>query len=302
MKSPTLLYTNEDDHGYTNPSFRYLLGFQPSSGYMLLTQKKLHIILNPLYFEKLSTLDIKHIKKIIGKKEIHTHLLDQPLTNILKKITKSSTLTLEDSVPLNFYQSLEKNYSLSTTKNIFAEARKIKHSQEIKCIRKAIEMIQKVYADIETLNHKGKIYGKTELEIRQYIIERIFAHGGEGEGFDSIVAFGSNSAIPHHTAGSTLIQEGVLLIDMGALYQGYSSDFSRTFWVKKPSIFGTKKVQNKELYKEFLQVKSIVAEAQKRAMKKSKKGNAFFEIDAAAREYIIQQGYGEEFIHSTGHG
>ncbi len=180
MKHPTLLYTNEDDHGYTNPSFHYLLGFQPSSGYMLLTKTKLHIILNPLYFEKLKHIDTKHIQKRLGKQvHIQTHLLDQPLELLLKKITKTKNIILEDSIPLNFYQKISDIYQVSSGPNILAEKRKIKHHDEIKNIKTAISIIQQVYRDIETLNHAGKLYKKTELQIRQYIIQQIFAHGGE---------------------------------------------------------------------------------------------------------------------------
>lgn len=82
-----------------------------------------------------------------------TYLLDQPITSMLKKISKSSQLTLEDSVPLHFYQTMQEQYDIHSTKNIFQAQRKIKYPHEIKNIHAAIKVINKVYKDIESLNN-----------------------------------------------------------------------------------------------------------------------------------------------------
>ena len=108
--------------------------------------------------------------------------------------------------------------------------------------------------------------------------------------FRIIVASGKRSAIPHGFATEKKIQPGdLVVIDFGALYNGYCSDITRTFVVGKPTL------QQMKVYR-------IVREAQKRAVKAVRAGKACFEIDRAARQHIEDQGFGKYFIHNTGHG
>jgi len=108
--------------------------------------------------------------------------------------------------------------------------------------------------------------------------------------FKIIVGSGRRSAIPHCFAANKRIKKGELVVvDFGALYNGYRSDITRTFVVGKPS------QKQKKIIK-------IVKKAQARAIKVVKVGEKCCEIDEAARRYIKSKGYGKYFIHSTGHG
>ncbi len=108
--------------------------------------------------------------------------------------------------------------------------------------------------------------------------------------FRIIVASGKRSALPHGRATNKRIRQGdLVVIDFGALYNGYRSDISRTFIVGKPS------PRQKKIYQ-------IVKQAQLKAIKATKAGQACSKVDAAARDYITKQGFGKYFIHSTGHG
>jgi Xaa-Pro aminopeptidase len=81
-------------------------------------------------------------------------------------------------------------------------------------MKKAIEVIDKVCMFIQYLVDTNEVYGKTESEVRNIIANKILEFGGEDESFEAIVAFGSHSAVPHHTATDTIIEDGPLLIDM----------------------------------------------------------------------------------------
>jgi Xaa-Pro aminopeptidase len=109
--------------------------------------------------------------------------------------------------------------------------------------------------------------------------------------FGVIVASGSLSALPHASPSSRVIKEGDLIVfDWGGEYGGYYSDMTRTVVLK-----GKDFVKQKEIY-------SIVLEAQKRAIEAVKSNIKTTAVDAAARSYIKQKGYGENFGHGTGHG
>jgi Xaa-Pro aminopeptidase len=114
--------------------------------------------------------------------------------------------------------------------------------------------------------------------------------GAEGVAFETLVASGPNSALPHYRAGQRRIQAGdVVVLDFGCRVHGYCSDITRTVACEKPS-------------REIEAVYEIVKDAQERAAQAVKPGVAAEEIDRAARAYITRVGYGEHFIHRTGHG
>ena len=89
---------------------------------------------------------------------------------------------------------------------------------------------------------------------------------------------------------------------MGALYQWYTSDFSRTIWVKKPGLLSKIKTKKHPLYQEFLEIQSIVAHAQQKWIAWVKKWKTTKDIDTICREYITKKWYWDYFTHATGHG
>lgn len=108
--------------------------------------------------------------------------------------------------------------------------------------------------------------------------------------FRIIVASGKRAAIPHGFATDKIIRQGdLVVIDFGALYNGYRSDITRTFVVGKPS-------------RRQLRLLGIVKKAQAKAIKVVQAGRRICDVDCAARKYIERQGYGQNFVHSTGHG
>lgn len=114
--------------------------------------------------------------------------------------------------------------------------------------------------------------------------------GADGISFPIIVAAGPNAALPHHRAGDDVLGEGrPIVIDMGALLDGYHADLTRTV------ILGTPDAQFRRIY-------NIVLEAQRQAIAGVRAGVPTADVDALARDYIEDMGYGEQFGHGTGHG
>lgn len=300
-----ILYT-DSDKSWTNKNFYYLLWFQPSLGIIVFSKSKIHIFLDWRYIDKKDSVNIKKLKDRLWNTDLEVNFekLTKEYIKDIKKITKNHTkIWLEKSIPYFFYEQLKNN--LKDKKyifedNFFEKQRIIKTTEEIKYIKKAIDIIDKVYLEVEKLNKSWKLIWRTEKQLRSFIIQKIFEFGWVGESFDTIVAFWKNSAIPHHTSSNTKIWNGPLLIDMWALYNWYASDFTRTFWVW--SIPNKVYSLKAKLYKEFRDIYELVKLAHSEALKTANIWVKTKEIDITARKVITYAWYGEYFNHSTWHG
>ncbi|SHJ14546.1 M24 family metallopeptidase [Lutispora thermophila] len=113
--------------------------------------------------------------------------------------------------------------------------------------------------------------------------------GADGHSFDPIISYGANAADPHHSMDNSIVKEGdCVVIDIGCTKDSYCSDMTRTVFYKSVSEHARK-------------IYNIVLEANKRAIDKVKAGVRFCDIDAVARDYITEKGYGKYFTHRLGH-
>lgn len=166
------------------------------------------------------------------------------------------------------------------------KARSIKDEVELKNIETACDIAVKV---VEKAFSKLKI-GVTEIEISNFINAEYLKMGASGESFATIVAFGENSAVPHHkTSERKLKNNEPVLIDTGAIYNGYCSDITRTAFFGEPN-------------EVFINRYNAVKKANELAIENIKEGMEFSFGDKIARQYLEKQGYGENFTHSLGHG
>ena len=148
---------------------------------------------------------------------------------------------------------------------------------------KAIKIADSVLAALDIKE------GQSEKEVARNI-RRLLKQFGAKPAFRIIIASGKRSARPHGFATTKKIRRAdLVVIDFGALYNGFCSDITRTVIIGKPS------AKQKKIYR-------IVDQASKRAIKCVKDGVPCCEVDKAARDYIEKKGYGKYFIHSTGHG
>jgi len=196
----------------------------------------------------------------------------------------------EKSVSYAEYRCLKKELgkkpALVATSDLIEEMRELKDAQELGRIRKALVITAK------TLKFAGKIIksGAKETEVAARLEEFMRLAGGSGPSFKTIVASGGNSGFPHHIPGARKIgRNDLVLVDLGVDYQGYKSDLTRIFFL------GRIKHSAARIYE-------ILLEAQRRAISRVKPGVQISEIDAAARDYISQKGFGPNFSHSLGHG
>ncbi|HVM24748.1 MAG TPA: Xaa-Pro peptidase family protein [Candidatus Limnocylindrales bacterium] len=131
--------------------------------------------------------------------------------------------------------------------------------------------------------------GRTEADVSRRIHALLLEAGHEAGTF-AIVASGPNAASPHHGAGERRIQAGdAIVLDIGGVMAGYASDTSRTAFVGEPPA-------------EFAALYAVLREAQRAACDAVRPGVPAARIDAAAREIIDEAGYGDAFLHRTGHG
>lgn len=169
---------------------------------------------------------------------------------------------------------------------LLAEQRMAKDPTELRAMRAATRAVETgLRAAIDAIKP-----GVTEREVADVWERAMLAAGSDGPSFTTIVASGPNSANPHHTTGDRRIQPGDLVIlDGGATVGGYVSDITRTVSVG-------------EVSDELCRIYEIVREANRAGVDVCKAGVTGADVDAAARQVIEQAGYGEYFVHRTGHG
>ena len=185
-----------------------------------------------------------------------------------------------------YNEFLSWGFNLLDCEEILSIMRAVKTQSEIDKTIIACEIAQKaMQSAIE-----GVYEGITELQLKDITEQKVIEFGGEGTSFETIVAFAKNSAIPHHKSNDTKLQKEMpILIDMGAKYQGYSSDITRTFFYGNPS-------------KEFELRYNAVLKANLVAEQSIKAGDKTDLADGYARAELEKEGLAKYFTHSLGHG
>ncbi|MCD6502889.1 MAG: aminopeptidase P family protein [Euryarchaeota archaeon] len=169
-------------------------------------------------------------------------------------------------------------------------ARMIKTKRELKLIEKAVWIAERALYDVRDLIMEGV----SEIEIAREIILSILSNGGQWLSFDVIVASGPNAAYPHHEPTQRVLRKGEpVIIDLGAYYEGYASDITRTFFVED------------YIPPEWEKYYNCVVEMQENAIKSVKPDVKTVYVDRITRE-TLREYFGEAYMylynHSTGHG
>jgi len=173
-------------------------------------------------------------------------------------------------------------------RGIVERLRGVKDADEIRLIASGCRSTSRAFNDIVHRVHAGM----REREVANLIESALKERGALAPSFETIVASGPNSAIPHHATGNRRLRAGEpVIVDFGGIFPGgYVSDMTRTLFVrgKKPST-------------KFVEIYRIVLEANRRSARALRPGMTWKEYDAVARAYIKEQGYGEYFLHGLGH-
>jgi len=171
------------------------------------------------------------------------------------------------------------------------EIRAVKDADEIGLLRAAGAGADAVVLAIAA----GRLVGRTEADVAREVRERLLHEGHELAEF-AIVGSGPNSASPHHEASPRVIGAGeAIVLDLGGVREGYCSDTTRTLWVTGGDASQGPEPAFRALY-------DVLQRSQAEATAAVRPGVACEGIDAVARGVIAAAGYGEQFIHRTGHG
>ena len=260
---------------------RYLTGFTGSSGCVLVTKKDRIFFTDPRYAEQAKQ-EIKGFALMDEKEERPKEVIEQA------KLLGIRTLGFESTSSYHFYRTLlRKGIKIKAVSNFTEDMRKIKDSEEVVMIRKAVARAEKAFR-----NTKGAIRpGVTERQVALRLEENLKKEGCYSIPFDIIVASGRNSALPHAKPTGKKIQPGdLVVVDWGGEAGGYFSDMTRSFLIKGRNIAG-----KKAIYETVLQ-------ANMHAIHAAAAGVSCRMIDKVARESIRKAGYADFFGHGTGHG
>ena len=243
-------------------NIRYLTGFRPSSSSILILKDNPVLLASKIDREDASERSLVNL-------EVYKEFKD--LKNYLE-----GKIGIENSMNVETYKKLIGDFELKTT-DIVEISRAVKSKWEVENIEKALQIAEKSLLELE--------FSGTEVELAAQLEYNMRINDSERASFETIVASGSRSSLPHGSPTKNDV-EYPILIDWGAVYNNYSSDTTRT-------IIQTEKQE---------EIFNIVLEAQQTAIKSIKPGVKSSEIDNIAREVITEYGYGDAFIHSTGHG
>ncbi|MGY6172008.1 aminopeptidase P family protein [Candidatus Mycoplasma pogonae] len=255
-------------------------GVESSDGWIVIEKDKAYLFVDSRYIEY-ARAKARNVEVLL--------LSETPLKHFLAD-KNYKTIGIEgDYEVFNSVKNIETMSPNSKIVSISAQKlRLIKTPEEIAKLQKAIDISLAAYDDlVKTIQP-----GQTEREIDHKLNYLMKQKGSGKECFSSIVAAAHNSSKPHHHPTDETVKQGELLkIDFGATYEGFGADITRTFIVGG-------KANNPEAEKIY----QIVEEAARRGRQAVKPGVTTGEIDKVCRDYIQAQGYGDKFLHSTGHG
>ncbi len=215
---------------------------------------------------------------------------DDPLQTVARLVGGGLAVAISDRTWARFVLALQEalpDASWQTASTVIAPLRALKDEAEIAALRRAAHAADDVAAQL--MGGDIGLTGRTEADVSAEIGARLRAAGHDSVSF-AIVASGPNSASPHHTPGSRVIGAGdPVMCDFGGPLAGYCSDITRTVVAGEP----TARLQ--EVY-------GVVHEAHACAVETARVGVAAEDVDRAARQVIVEAGFGAHFIHRTGHG
>ncbi len=266
------------------PNVRYLSTFSGTSGYCLIFRDDAYFLTDFRYKtqarKQVVSCDVLiyagNVFDFIGKRFFRGG--KRPSVGIEDKLTVGILSDAEARLP---------KCKFIRTSQVIEKFAAVKTDAEVERIRKACGISGSALDVLTQDNWLGKSEGDLAalLEFNQKIM------GGSGESFETIIASGPRGAMPHGVASDKDIRNNEFVtIDFGCIFDGYSSDITRTFQT------GTGvKSELKKIY-------SVVRDAQKKAIDSARAGVKASKVDRAARDHIERKGYGKFFGHGTGHG
>ncbi len=262
---------NDDFQAYLLTQFtnvEYISGYKPTSFAFCIIKEE------PVIYASGMDMELANRDSAI---EVRKYESFECIVNELKQ-EGVKNLAIEPTLPYGTYVKFRDDFKIDS-KTYIDKQRMIKTPLEIEKITKATEIAQKSFLELDIWNNDG-----SEKEIAFDLVRLMIENGASKESFDTIVTSGPDSSLPHAIPQDKKLEKPIL-IDWGAIYDGYCSDNTRTMVYTEPQ---------QEIW-------DIVAEAHDKAIKAIKPGIKCCEVDKVARDIISDYGYEDKFIHSTGH-
>ncbi|UCC31366.1 MAG: aminopeptidase P family protein [Phycisphaerales bacterium] len=268
----------------TNPvDYFYLTGFTGEDSAVLIAPRQVHLITDGR-FDESSKKECPWARKWMRKL-----LLNDEIAKACKELKLRSVAVQPDHMTLGDHAALDKltkGTRLTKAPPIATTMRRAKSASELGAIGKALRVAEEAFLAMRRTIRVGQ----TEREIAARLEYEMKKRGASGPSFPTICAVGANAALPHAVPGSSKVKKGsAILFDWGARVGGYCSDLTRMVFV------GSIPRKLREVY-------GIVLEAQRRATADIRPGKRMCDVDAIARNFIADAGYGEAFNHGLGHG
>lgn len=264
------------------PNVRYLTGFTGSNGALLLTADRAILFTDPRYQAQAPLETDCEVKIVKGP-------LITGIATWLKRLSVKSLSFELNRVSFEEYDQLKqlaKGVALKPISGIVETLRMVKSDTELATIRASVQL-NSAALELALQNFRPDM---TEVDLAAEINYRMRLLGADGTSFDTIVASGVRTALPHaHPTDRPINANELLLIDMGASVSGYASDMTRTYAVGKLDN------KSRKMYR-------AVLESQLAAIDAVKPGVTCASVDRAARKVLTGYGFEKLFIHSTGHG
>ena len=269
---------------------RYLSGFSGSAGYLLISQAEAILCTDFRYVEQAGKqAPLFRVERIGGSggldwfPKLAGELKARRIGFEAQNLTVAAHKALSDAIQASDNGSRPE---LLATSALVDMIRAVKDQDELALMTRAVEIADQALEEVVAQVRPGM----TETEIAWRLEKSMREKGAESISFDTIVGVGPNGALPHHHPDDTVVVSGQpIVIDMGAKYQGYCSDMTRTIVVGEPD-------------ETFHKVYDTVLSAQLKAEEEVRAGMSGGDIDAISRKVIEDAGYGDNFGHSLGHG
>lgn len=263
---------------------RYFTGMKSSAGTLVVFSDAAYLIIDGRYIEKarktVTCCEVIQQRKIY---EQIAELIEQH--EVVKVSIDASHTTVSELNVLKSKLGTEIDSSDELADTIRA-IRAVKRGEEIEAMISAQRIAEKGFEHMLSFIKAGRTEKEIQLELDFFML----SNGAEALSFDTIALTGKNTSMPHGVPGDTVVKSGdFVLMDFGAVYQGYHSDMTRTVCVGEPTD------EMRSVYDTVLKAQLAGIEAVKEGMKAS-------ELDAVARKIISEAGYGDYFSHSLGHG
>ncbi len=259
-------------------NIRYLTGFTGSNAALLVSESSAVLATDSRY-EIQAREQVSDMEIVIGRN--FSDLL-------LGKVAKTEVLVEGSSLSVNSFQNMTATleHKLTSTSGVIEKLRVVKDDSEILLIKAACEIATQAFLDVIP----SIAVGQSERTIRDALERRMRDLGADDVAFESIVASGANSAIPHHEPTDKQVQAGDFLkIDFGAKLAGYHSDCTRTVVVGKPADWQ-------------VDLHAAVTQAQRDGRNVIRSEIMFKDAEHSVNQALTASGYREFFTHGLGHG